>query len=635
MTSYYIKIKSITDNTPITEPEYWSQQTISAQQKNLFYNLGNVGIGQAVPGSKLVVDGNTSIGYPTTEAPNNGCIISGNVGIGTSAPEVKLHVGGDVRIQGNLTINGTQTIIDTNVQTTERLDITNNGTGPALRVNQIGSNADIAELLEDGESVLCIKNGGNVGIGTTSPQVRLHVTGDLWTAPYRFSALYEDTGSALYFQMMAIRGNGELLAWGRGNTRGYNLGLGNTIPTSTTFPRTVGLPFGKKVSKVSLSYSGATVLTTDGMVYSWGLGAGGGNGDGTTTDRYVPVYIPTVGTVTKIYRASASRADTATYYLNAEGDIYICGNHTVILPVVSIFTKMARPNNNAKWKDFNASGWSIWAWTEDADGNAVYGMGLNTNGQLADGTVGNKTVWTPIRKTDNSVLTNIRDVKWTTNEAGVGTTMFITNNGDLYTTGYNTYGECGIGNVVTPQSKANFVMGDVRLADIFSGTGGAALVVKIDGTLWAWGYNNEGQVGNGTVVTPVNAPVQIRENGTSGDFITNVKSIHGSSAGEAAAVYIIKEDGSVWTTGQNITSALGVGDTANKSVYTQVLIGEPIETIRVTAWFNDPTASTYYLTTYFLARSGRLYSVGYNNYGQLGDGTTNTLSVPTQVVLFQ
>ena len=108
-------------------------------------------------------------------------------------------------------------------------------------------------------SVLCIKDGGYVGIGTTDPKLRLHVEGDLYTSTNRFKALFEDTGSSVYFQMMAIRADGECL----------RLGSGNAPPTNTLFPRRVAMPFGKKVAMVSMSYSGTTALTTDRQMYAW------------------------------------------------------------------------------------------------------------------------------------------------------------------------------------------------------------------------------------------------------------------------------------------------------------------------------------------------------------------------------
>ena len=73
---------------------------------------------------------------------------------------------GDVNIQGDLTVNGTYTQIDTDVSTTEQWLVTNDGTGPAAIINQIGAQ-DIIDIQDDGTSVFYIEDGGNVGIGTT------------------------------------------------------------------------------------------------------------------------------------------------------------------------------------------------------------------------------------------------------------------------------------------------------------------------------------------------------------------------------------------------------------------------------------------------------------------------------------
>jgi hypothetical protein len=106
--------------------------------------------------------------------------------------KVTIDENGDVRVYGNLTVNGTQTIINTDVGTTERLVITNDGTGPALVVNQTGSQP-VVDFQDDGASVLTIVNGGNVGIGTANPQAKLHVNGYFIGKSHVAVFLTEDT----------------------------------------------------------------------------------------------------------------------------------------------------------------------------------------------------------------------------------------------------------------------------------------------------------------------------------------------------------------------------------------------------------------------------------------------------------
>ena len=101
---------------------------------------------------------------------------NGNIGIGGEPSSTKkLLVSGDVRIEGDLSLNGVMHIIDTDNSTTEMLSITNDGTGPALTINQKGSQP-VMDIQDDSVSVLYVQDGGNVGINTTTPTCRLDIS---------------------------------------------------------------------------------------------------------------------------------------------------------------------------------------------------------------------------------------------------------------------------------------------------------------------------------------------------------------------------------------------------------------------------------------------------------------------------
>ena len=187
--SYNIRVGS---SSTSSIPQYWSQQVISATQKNIYYNYGNAGIGIPLPKASIHLVNNCCIGsaFATSNVPTDSLIVSSNVGIGTALPQATLHVQGNALVTGNLTVQGSN-ITNTNyinaIEYNSSNVVINNisGTGPALKVSQTGSgtNYPIADFYDNDVSTtipaLRIADGGYVGIGTTNPQAILHVNGDV------------------------------------------------------------------------------------------------------------------------------------------------------------------------------------------------------------------------------------------------------------------------------------------------------------------------------------------------------------------------------------------------------------------------------------------------------------------------
>ena len=184
--------------------------------------------------------------------------------------------------------------------------------------------------------------------------------------------------------------------------------------------------------------------------------------------------------------------------------------------------------------------------------------------------------------------------------AGLSHTAYVDEHGTLWTWGSNQEGQLGAetqetgvdreGNQVAVSGTSLAVLEDVR--SVAAG-GDFTVALKTDGTLWAWGGNDYGQLGNGTVVSAAQ-PVQVL------DQVTAV------SAGDYH-VAAIRADGTLWTWGDNLYGQLGDGTRDSMSAPHQVL-----------ADVRFAVMGDYHATA--ISTAGTLYTWGSNLDGQLGTG---------------
>ncbi|WDO13751.1 T9SS type A sorting domain-containing protein [Flavobacterium sp. WW92] len=174
--------------------------------------------------------------------------------------------------------------------------------------------------------------------------------------------------------------------------------------------------------------------------------------------------------------------------------------------------------------------------------------------------------------------------------------------------GGNEYGQLGYG--TTNASNIPIQIGtETNWASVSVGTL-YSLALKTDGTLWAWGQDSYGALGNlpasaGTYYSPVKV-------GTDSDWIA-------ISAGYRHS-HAIKSDGSLWSWGINDNGQLGDGTLINRS--TPVRIGTDNDWKLVIGSGQS---------TFAIKNNGLLYAWGDNTYGTLGDGTNVDRTTPVQI----
>jgi alpha-tubulin suppressor-like RCC1 family protein len=173
--------------------------------------------------------------------------------------------------------------------------------------------------------------------------------------------------------------------------------------------------------------------------------------------------------------------------------------------------------------------------------------------------------------------------------------------------GSNDVGQIGNGTLVTQYSPVALN----TLGNVLTVASGPYhnLAVKTDGTVWAWGSNASGQLGDGTTINR-SAPVQVLG-------LTNVRDV---AAGDGHSL-ALKADGTVWAWGLNNGGQLGTGTTINSST-----------PIRVSGLAGAASVAAGNMHSLALMSDGSVNSWGWNSNGQLGNGTTTNRFSPGKVL---
>jgi alpha-tubulin suppressor-like RCC1 family protein len=282
------------------------------------------------------------------------------------------------------------------------------------------------------------------------------------------------------------------------------------------------------------------------------------------------------------------------------------GNTTTPEPVTGFKALGVGENHSCAIKKIDSS---LWCW------------GQNTGKQLGDGSVEDKSTPISIGTTQT----------WALMEGGAQNTCALDTKNNLYCWGSNKNGEVGnntINNTTTDTPVTATLIGTLQDTWRSLALGNKhTCTIKSDYTLWCWGSNADGQLGQGAAVTPVLIPTQT---GISTDWIA----ISANGDHTCGIRHVTTTSNTLWCWGKNDRGQLGVGDTATKNTPTQVGTD--------TDWNAISTGGEHTCGIRHESAGGglfndKLYCWGDNKYGQLGkiipdpNGADPKLLAPTQI----
>ena len=416
--------------------------------------------------------------------------------------------------------------------------------------------------------------------------------------------------------------------FGAGSNNRGQLGTGDTFTTAT--PRAVvstGVLADKTIVAIATGTFHSLALDADGGIYAWGENESGQLGDGTTTDRNAPmaVDLSSIPSGRKIVEIAAGSGHSAA--IDDEGVVYTWGDNsngqlgdgttTTRLTPTSLSTagalsglKIVGISLGGRYdSDEGYLGFSVAV----SDSGSLVSWGTNNDGELGDGSTSQRT--SPVLVDDSGAINGKTIASVSSSERF---SIALDSDGLAYGWGANNYGQIGDGSTTRKLSPtavdASGVLAGITLTQVAAG-GEFTLAVDDAGALFAWGLNGSGQLGDGTFTNRSN-PVLVDASGA-----LSGKEFVAVAAGYRSAL-VLDDAGSTFAWGSDAYGQLGVGlGTAIRS---------PIEITPAGALQGKTIQKTGfgYNHTLFLDSAGVVFAAGQNSYGKLGDGTSTTATAP-------
>ena len=498
------------------------------------------------------------------------------------------------------------------------------------------------------------------------------------------------------YSCLALTKDGEVYAWGRNNYGQLGTANTTTYKYATKVKGAYNSGYLSDIIDISMGYYSSTALDKNGNVLTWGRNIAGELGTGNTTIYKYPVYSSVSNAISvqagflntsilmdngNLYQSgkfeyigvegATANVTTPTKILEnvvqysenlangiaktADGKIYTWGDNTYKqLMIGSEATYVNKPTEITLPEDKNGDEIEVkYVNTSDStmllDKNGyVYACGYNEYGALSNGTTENTTSLSIMLNSNNEPFENVLLL----GEGKAYHTPLITNDGYIYTTGQNTYGE--FGNETTESSNYLTIAGTAFLDKIgsklikmkttethtlnksdFYTNGDFNVFSELNGATGSIKYEMENteiatidENGLITAIKEGTARVKVTEsiNNLTTYIIIKVSDENVQVKSGNYFSVALKANGTVWTWGYNHTGQLGINNKTKQTEPVQVLSTDGTGVLENII---DIGVGTYHVVA--LSEDGKVYTWGHNNYGQLGTGDTRAKYIPVEV----
>lgn len=368
---------------------------------------------------------------------------------------------------------------------------------------------------------------------------------------------------------IALRSDGTVWTWGANDCGLLGSGICGKLGDGTQISRSIPIQvhgpgnsgYLTNVNAIMAGEHENYALRSDGTVWSWGGNFAGQLGNGTYTNTTSPVQVSGLVSVTALggrgYHTLAIRSDGTVWAWgwNEYGELGhdTSGSHCpygLALTCSNVPVQVIGVSN-----PLTVTGGGFFSLALMPD-HTLLGWGRNSHGELGNGSF---TVSQTVPVQVSNVLSNVTNVS-----AGWFHAVALTSHGKVWTWGDNAAGEIGIG--VTSTTGVSVPVQVPGLSNVIGVSAGDGFtgILKADGSVWTWGGNNFGDLGDGTNVLQRSNPTQVAG-------LTNVINYAARDYHNIAA----RSDGSVWAWGSGSSGELGDNKFADSNVPVRVIFLNP------------------------------------------------------------